>query len=371
LLHLSIDSVLQLGSFSWAMPVVFVAFIPPEAWAWAHRRWSARRTPCVVHFNPEVGASLVLCRAIKRLDGLGLVTFRALDAASPKKAERSFCVSVEGTKSVAGWDALLAVADALWCGRRPLQLLAPFVRRRVTRRLAQLASEPKELDADFGLEAVPQQGDALAPEPSEAALAGQKLQWGFRESAIALLLVVCASQVLIENQAVPSALKPHGRPASFQAIIAYPRIFQGWSMFAPAPPQGDGRLVIDGRTKDGRHFDPLTGSAPMFEVHPAGTPRSNLIWGYFHLRIAEDRFRAYWNGVRDFVMNHHKLTERPEDELVSFDAYYVSETFPAPGQKKLPPAKRKLFSHNFVPTDEPTPAPAARPKSKPVKPRAQ
>ena len=117
-LHLSIDSVLQLGSFSWAMPVVFVAFIPPEAWAWAHRRWAARRTPCVVHFNPEVGASLVLCRAIKRLDGLGLVTFRALDEASPKKAERSFCVSVEGTKSVAGWDALLAVADALWCGRQ-------------------------------------------------------------------------------------------------------------------------------------------------------------------------------------------------------------------------------------------------------------
>jgi hypothetical protein len=371
LLHLSIDAVLQLGSFSWAMPVVFVALIPPEAWAWAHRRWTTRRTPCVVHFNPQVGASLVLCRAIKRLDGLGLVTFRALDDASPKKAERGFCVSVEGTKSVVGWDALLAVADALWCGRRPLQLLAPFVRRRVTKRLAQLASEPKELDADFGLEAVPLQSDALAPEPSAAALAGQKLLAGFRESAIALLLIVCATQVLIENPAVPESLKPHGRPAAFQPVIAYPRIFQGWSMFAPAPPQSDGRLVIDGRTKDGRHFDPLTGSAPAFEVHPPGTPRSNLIWGYFHLRIAEDRFRAYWNGVRDFVMSHHKLTERPDDELVSFDAYYVSETFAAPGQKKAAPEKRKLFSNGFVPSDEPAPGPSTRPKSKPAKPRAQ
>jgi hypothetical protein len=371
LLHLSIDSVLQLGSFSWAMPVVFVAFIPPEAWAWAHQRWAARRTPCVVHFNPQVGASLVLCRAIKRLDGLGLVTFRALDEASPKKAERSFCVSVEGTKSVAGWDALLAVADALWCGRRPLKLLTPFVRRRVTKRLAQLANEPKELDADFGLEAIPLQGDALAPEPSAAVLSGQKVLGGFRESAIVLLLVVCATQVLIENPAVPRALKPYGRPASFQAVIAYPRIFQGWSMFAPAPPQSDGRLVIDGRTRDGRHFDPLTGSAPAFEVHPAGSPRSNLIWGYFHVRIVEDRFRAYWNGVRDFVMNHHKLTGRPEDELVSFEAYYVSETFPAPGQKKPAPDKRKLFSNGFVPGDEPAPAPATRPKSKPTKARAQ
>jgi hypothetical protein len=49
----------------------------------------------------------------------------------------------------------------------------------------------------------------------------------------------------------------------------------------------------------------------------------------------------------------------------------VSETFPAPGQKKAAPEKRKLFSNSFVPTDEPAPAPAARPKSKPAKPRAQ
>jgi hypothetical protein len=192
-----------------------------------------------------------------------------------------------------------------------------------------------------------------------------------REAAVVLVLLACGTQVLIENQAVPRALKPHGRPELFAAIIAYPRIFQGWSMFAPAPPQSDGRLVIDGRTKDGRHLDPLTGSAPVFEVHPSGSPRSNLIWGYFHLRIAEDRFRAYWNGVRDFVMGHHKLTQRPEDELVSFDAYYVSQAFAAPGQKQAPPEKRKLFSNSFMPGDEPGAVPAARPKSKVAKPRAQ
>jgi hypothetical protein len=129
-------------------------------------------------------------------------------------------------------------------------------------------------------------------------------------------------------------------------------------------------LVIDGRTKDGRHFDPLTGSEPVFEVHPAGTPRTNLVWGYFHTRIAEDRFRAYWNGVRDFVMTHHKLTERPQDELVSFEAYYVMETFPAPGEKKDPPSRRKLFSSSSLPADTQVPA-AVHPKSKAPKPRAQ
>ncbi len=371
LLHASIDSVLQLGAFSWAMPLAFVALIPPEGWLWAGRRWSRARTACVVHFDPQVGGSLLLCRAIKRLDGLGLVTFRALDEASPKKAQKSFCVSVAGEKSVAGWDALLAVADALWCGRRPLQLLAPLFRRRVTKRLDQLVQAPQELDLDFGLEGLPREADAIAPEPSAARLVVARLLGSVREGLVLLVLVACATQVLLENQGVPRALKPQGRPALFAAIITYPRIFQGWSMFAPEPPRSDGRLVIDGRTKDGRRFDPLTGREPVFEVQPPGAPRTNLIWGYFHLRIAEDRFRAYWNGVRDFVMNHHKLTERPADELVSFEAYYVTQEFPAPGAKKAPAERRLLFSSSFMPGEEPTPAPVTRPKSKPAKPRAQ
>ncbi len=370
LLHLSIDSVLQLGSFSWAMLVVFIAFIPAEGWARAGQRWTRWRKACVVHVDPTSGASLMLARTIKRCDGLGLVTFRALDEASPKKAQKGFCVSVAGEKSQLGWEAVLAVGDALWFGRRPLRLLAPFVRRRVARRLTQLVVAPAELDLDFGLEAVPLAADARDAGPSAARLSWQRACGSLREAAVALVLVACATQVLIENPAVPRSLKPHGRPQLFDAIITYPRIFQGWSMFAPAPPDGDGRLVIDGVTKDGRHFDPLTGSAPIFEVHPVGTPRTNLVWGYFHTRIAEDRFRTYWSGVRDFLISHHKLTERPEDELISFDAYYVSETFPEPGKLKAPPERRKLFSNASLPSDAPS-LPSARPKSKLVKPRAQ
>lgn len=370
LLHVSIDSVLQLGSFSWAMLVAFFAFVPTEVWDWAEQRWTARRTPCVLHFDPGSGASLMLCRLVKRLDALGLVTFRALDEESPKKAEKGLCVSVGGDRSSSGWEAMLCVADALWCGRRPLLLLAPLLRRRVARRLAQLGGNPQELDRDLGLEAIPAQADARREEPSPAARFYAGTLAAMRESVVALLLVVCASQVLLDNAAVPKALKPEGRPAFFNAIIAYPRIFQGWSMFAPTPPLSDGRLVIDGRTKDGRHFDPLTGSAPVFEVHPAGTPRSNLLWAYFHTRIAEERFSAYWGGVRDFVMSHHKLTGRMQDELVSFDAYYVSETFPAPGEARQPPQRRKLFSSNPGPV-EAAPSPAPHPRGRPAKPRAQ
>lgn len=370
LLHLSIDSVLQLGSFSWAMLVVFFAFVPPQAWAWSEGYFRARRVACVVHFNPESGASLALCRFVKRLDALGLVTFRAIDDASPKKAERGLCVSVAGEKTVAGWEAVLAIGDALWFGRRLLQLLAPFVRRRLVRRFTQMASEPAELDKDFGLQHLPGQDNAHADDPSAARLAWRTVLSSLREATIVVVMGACGTQLLIENRAVPPWLKPAGAPRMFQAIVAYPRIFQGWSMFAPLPPTSDGRLVIDGRTRDGRRFDPLTGSEPVFEVHPAGSPRHNLIWGYFHIRIAEDRFQTYWNGVRDFVMNHHKITGRDQDELTSFEAYYVTQAFAPPGQKQPAAERRKLFSSSYVP-QEGSPPPPARPRSKPAKPRAQ
>jgi hypothetical protein len=367
-LHLGIDAVLQLGSFSWAMLVAFVGFIPAESWERASRFSRARRSPCVVHFDPESGASLGLCRLLKRLDTLGLVTFRALDASSPKRAQKTLCVSVGGTKLVAGWQALLAAFRALPCGAGPLRLLAPFLRRRCEKLLAALTQQPHELDLELGLAHLPAQADSRAAEPSPARELWRGLLVSMREAVVLLLLVVSGSQVLVENPIVPAWLRPRARLRVFEAIVTYPRIFQGWSMFAPAPPDHDGRLVIDGRTKDGRRFDPLTGREPVFEVHPSGAPRDDIVWGYFHLRIAEDRFSTYLGGVREFVMNHHKLTGRPQDELRSFEAYYVSQAFPPPGAVRKPPERRLLFSSSPSPGDAPLPA---RPRSKPAKPRAQ
>jgi Vitamin K-dependent gamma-carboxylase len=367
-LHLSIDAVLQLGSFSWAMLVVFLALLPSQLWGFFAGHLRARRTPCVLHFDAKSTEFLRLCRLVKRFDALGLVTFRPLDAASPKKATKALTVSVEGHETRSGWEALLAIADALWLGRRGLVLLAPFVKKRVSRWLSRLAPEPQAVDAQQGLQALPHEADERAPPPSEARRLWQRLTAGVRELAVALLLVACGMQTLIENAGVPAALKPEHRPRVFDALIAYPRIFQGWSMFAPAPPMADGRLVIDGITRDGRRLDPLTGKPPRFEVHPAGEPRTNLAWGYFHTRIAEERFRAYWNGVRDFVSNHHKLSGRPQDALRSFEAYFVSERFAAPGQRRPAAERRKLFSGG--PALGESSGAGARPKSKSPRPQA-
>ena len=161
---------------------------------------------------------------------------------------------------------------------------------------------------------------------------------------LVFFLVSCISQVLMENRAIPPALKPQERPEWMTAAVVYPRLFQGWSMFAPDPPREDGKIVVEGRTKDGRSFDPLTQAEPNYELNPSGGFRMNQLWGDFHRRIWQARFRAYWNGFRDYLKNHHRITGRLDNELVAFEVYYVSEVVPPPGSERPEPQKQRLFS---------------------------
>src|SRR6185369_765313 len=77
-LHLSIDAVVQLGPFSWAMVTMFWALIPREAWdEWGPKlaeRWP-RRELC---FDADSGFWVAFCRVVKRFDVLGHVHFRAV-----------------------------------------------------------------------------------------------------------------------------------------------------------------------------------------------------------------------------------------------------------------------------------------------------
>jgi hypothetical protein len=119
-------------------------------------------------------------------------------------------------------------------------------------------------------------------------------------------------------------------------------------MFAPAPPLDDVAVVVDGRTKDGRHLDPLTGAAPSFDVSARALHSRNCEWYYFDRHLNEDRFKAYLGGVRDFLKNHHEITGRPQDQLVAFDVWSVSEAITLPGVAKAAPVKTKVISYGFV-----------------------
>jgi hypothetical protein len=364
-LHLSIDSVVQLGPFSWAMVTMFWALIPTEAWEKLGPKLAAhfpRRELC---FDPQSGFWLSFCRLVKRFDVLGHVAFTPVtpveppeqddeDDAEPAPGEEPLGVAVAQTlvvidpatgKRFRGVSALVRLADAIPFGRLlVLPARLPGLDMAIERRLERASAESSDADAYFELEGLAGRSPIVSPEPSAARLLLRRGIAGLRELTVLILVVSCGSQVLIENRAVPEWLKPKHRPDWMTSIVVYPRLFQGWSMFAPSPPSDDGRVVVDGITRDGRHFDPLTQKEPNFEVQPKGGFHMNQIWGDFHRRIGEQRFEGYLEGVRDMLRNYHQITGKKEDELVSFDVWFVNEHIPPPGMPREAPQRRKLLS---------------------------
>jgi hypothetical protein len=364
-LHLSIDSVVQLGPFSWAMVTMFWALIPREAWdnlgPKLAERWP-RRELC---FDPESGFWLAFCRIVKRFDVLEHVHFRPVKALpAPEEdedegTERSAAPAPLG-RAVAetlvvldpakerrflGTEALIRLGDAIPFGvLLTLPARLPGLDVALERRLERAASDSARMDAYFELEGLPERAETPPPAASAARELWRRSVATVRELAVLVVVVSCGSQVLIENRAVPKWLKPEHRPEWMTSIVVYPRLFQGWSMFAPSPPSDDGRVVVDGITKDGRHFDPLTQKEPSFEVQPKEGFRMNQIWGDFHRRIGEQRFEGYLDGVREMLKNYHQITGKPQDELVSFEMWFVNEHIPPPGEPRLPPERRHLMS---------------------------
>jgi hypothetical protein len=354
-LHLSIDAVVQLGPFSWAMVTMFFLLIPAEAWNWLERHAVARRPPRMLVFDPADGFSIGFCRLVKRFDVLGRVRFeprpakgRGVLPRGAKKASRrtlTLCDPVTGHV----WEGAAALVELLATLPIPRFLVAWLsfygVRRLVDTLLASAVRRRTWLSEYFEVVDLPEAPGDAPPPPSDAARFRARLGRYFATACVLFLMIPETSQVLIENHAVPAWLKPKHRPEWMEEVVFYPRLFQGWSMFAPYPPMDDGRLVVDGLTVDGRHFDPLTGKAPSFDVQPKNGFRMDQIWGDFHRRIATPRFSAYWNGLRDFLLNHQELTGRPRDRLVAFKVWFVAQNIPPPGHPAPPPTRRLLFSY--------------------------
>lgn len=359
-LHLAIDSVVQLGPFSYAMVAMFFVLIPREAWEVLERRVRRERQPRQLYFDPEDGYSISVCRWVKRFDPLALVRFVPVGEGSQGAPQPLAVADESGDKQWTGSRALCHLFDALplrgigWWAR------LPGVRGVVDRGIERSVARRGTLATFFQVDDLP--GTSSAP-PGGSSRARRLLSRVARASGtvlVALLMVATGSQVLIQNVAVPRWLKPKHRPGWMTSMVIYPRLFQGWSMFAPRPPDWDGRMVVDGRTVDGRKLDPLTGKPPSFDVQPKGAFRMDQLWGEFHRRIGDAQFSAYLGGVRDFLLHHYRLTGHPENRLVAFDVYYVSQKIPPPGQPRPPVQIRKLISYGVV--RDPSVPPRRRPK---------
>jgi predicted DCC family thiol-disulfide oxidoreductase YuxK len=169
-----------------------------------------------------------------------------------------------------------------------------------------------------------------------------------REALVVMMMLALGTQVLSENHFMRQRVKVK-QPEWTSYVVDYPRVFQGWGMFAPEPPYDDGRIIVDGRTADGRKLDPLTGGEPEFDPFTTTGWGHDQFWCDYHNRIRFPGHAGNRQHLRQYLLNVHRYGGRPEDQLVAFDVWWVHDRSPQPGQTRgepLPP--EKLVSHGFV-----------------------
>ena len=190
------------------------------------------------------------------------------------------------------------------------------------------------------------------------------------ECAVVVVLLGIASEALNDNTSVPVALRVP-RASWTQAIIDYPRVLQGWRMFAPEPPRGDSMIYVDATTAAGRHVDPYNEVASD-QAYPAGeTVPTHLGQSQFFVmyseRIPNAGYAAYRQAFSEWLEAYPLRTGHPADCLLTYDVYLITDTSPAPGTKgHATPLERQRFMSYSAPAEgtcRPLPTVAAPPTS--------
>jgi predicted DCC family thiol-disulfide oxidoreductase YuxK len=361
-LHGGIALTSRLGPFSYAMMLFYVLFLG-AADAGLVARWFGRESrKRTVIFDVDCGICLLLCRLLKRLDPCARLTFVGNDqpelfpaGVDAALAERTVVVVDASGKVHVEERAVFEVARALPFG----VLLAFWLRVPGLSNLARLgyqavAQNRVTISAWLGLGAcgitpVPvEMPDTQGPERANTWRATQSgIRNLLRESLIAAALVMLVIQAVNDNQYANRRLRVK-RPEWVVRTVNTFRLLEGWGMFAPEPPYEDGRVVVDARTKDGRKLDPFTGTTPDFDPNTPGWWHEQF-WCDYNNRIRFEFHVPNRQHLKDYLRNWHKYEGRPEDELVSFDVWWMPDKSPPPGETlAVPQPPQKLVSHGFV-----------------------
>jgi hypothetical protein len=351
-LHVAFAAFLNLGQFSFNMMGYFPLMLSQLDWNLINRFVAPpEKRARVVHFDASSPLRSGLARLLARLDAFDRLTFAPLpndgaadEPAKPVSSARWVVVDPVTEHRATGAEAFAACIDALAFGRPFASFLRSslgkasfeFVARRMT-------SRAPAIERALALEPIT---PAAAGSPADGA--DEKLQWEeepparhwlrrrateLREAAIAVLVLATASQVLLENKAVPAQLK-WGQPKWMQQIVGYPRMFQGWGMFSSDVPIGERMLYVDAVTFGGRHVDPYNEAASRVAKLPVEQIPEHMeqdeFWCDYTNRIPERQ--VYWRMLKEWILAYHLRTMRREDRIISFEAKLLESDSPPPGE---------------------------------------
>lgn len=323
-MHAVISALMTLGPFSYTM-IGLNFLILPVFWmdkgaAWL-RKGKVRRT---VAYEPADAGLHALARLLARLDSFELLTFRDRSALAAEDGAPEGAVLSVKDEATGQWQSGAAALTGALRSIPVGWLFAPlfrlcFARRAALADLLRLApGVPEDENGPAAVEAPP-------PAPLRRSLGRGRVT--ARELFAAVMLFTMVAQVFKDNWwlrgKIPDKLRA-GPPAVLEPVVLYPRLLQGWSMFANAPRE-DGTIVVDGVTADGRHIDVFTGAAPDFEAPLHGPWYQSQLWCDYFLKIHFDGHRGYREELKRYISNWQRLEGRPpEDRIVSFDVYWVS-----------------------------------------------
>lgn len=362
-LHGNIAALSRLGPFSYVMVMFFLMLFGQEELNFLGR-WFGRPTRKVtVIFDSDCGICLFTCRVLKRLDPWHVLTFIGNDdleklpaGLDPKQCETSVVVVDHAGRFFIEERAVRRLLRALpfgivvaaWMYVPGLSQLTRLAYRAV-------ADNRLAISSFFGLGACgiapPPSQDSPSAEPWLGRIGNDLRNFRAigRETLAFVMMLVLSTEVIKSNPYVSRRVHLKTRPEWMTEAIGYTRMLEGWGMFAPEPPYDDGRLVVDGRTADGRKLDPFTGETPEFDPEsPRGWGHDQLWCDYSnHIRWPHNQGRRQF--LRAYLINRHLYVGKPAEQLVAFDVWWIQDKSPKPGEKHgvpLPP--EKLVSYGAV-----------------------
>lgn len=165
----------------------------------------------------------------------------------------------------------------------------------------------------------------LPPSPIAANSGPARSQ--FIREALGAILFYCLLTQLCEDNRIAKQNLGLSQPAWVRPIVGYPRLFEGWSLFAPDAPTSDGRLVIDLTLRSGEHFDPQTGAAPNVEsVRDKRIPWTQG-WDSYSLRISFSHFATYRFELERWIRERGRgLYPFSPQEVAAYKVSWISTT---------------------------------------------
>jgi predicted DCC family thiol-disulfide oxidoreductase YuxK len=365
------------GLYAWSLLAAAALLIPCETWDRVERASQERRLRTVI-YDADCGMCLWLARLLTRLDLRHNLTLQGNDDIAellvgkphgaiyrivpPKELTDEVVVETVVVVDPAGRAftrsrAVSEVIQALPFGWLVAWMMrVPGIAQLLDRLYDAVAARRQQISVAFGKAACgippPSAKDgeaeddrAASPDVAPATVLTRRIFGSFREIVVAVMFVAMLAQTARANAL--SVTIPQGKVLA--AIAAWPRMLARWNVLTPEPPKVDEVFVVDAQTRTNQSVDPLTGREP--QVNPGAMRGTGLgqLWDDYLTRIHDKEWYEFQKGFRDYLPKGGPgwSDATGDRQIGGFDAYWVKQPIPAPGEERTAEATReKLFNYS-------------------------